>query len=77
MRCIYQAGWISVCFDQINEVSKYCCLLFSFNLYINKTSLINSKYMYDIENNFKYVHSYAFFYLYKFELSKSFFQIRF
>ena len=52
---IYQAGWISVCFDQINEVSKYCCLFFSFNLhvYINKISLINSKYMYDIENKFK------------------------
>ena len=24
MQCIYQAGWISVYFDQINEVSKYC-----------------------------------------------------
>ena len=28
IHCIYQAGWIYVCFDQINEVSKYCCLFF-------------------------------------------------
>ena len=43
MHCIYQAGWIWVCFNQIKEVSNYCILLFSFNLYINKISLINSK----------------------------------
>ena len=50
MHCIYQAGMISVCFDQINEVSKYFCLFIFLNLYIIKISLINSKYMYDIEN---------------------------
>ena len=48
MHCIFHAGWISVCFDQIKEVSKYCCFFFffSFNLFINKIPLINSKYMY-------------------------------
>ena len=55
MHCIYQAEWISVRFDQINEVSKNWCLLILFNLYINKISLINSKYMaiYDIKYKFK------------------------
>ena len=57
MHCIFQAGWISVCFDQINEDSKYCCLFFSFNLYINEISLLNSNYMYDIENKFKFTSS--------------------
>ena len=35
MHCIYHAGWISVCFDQIKEVSKYCCLLFFSLIYLS------------------------------------------
>ena len=38
-------------------VVNHLILIFSFNLYISKISLINSKYMYDIENKFKFASS--------------------
>ena len=52
MQCVHQAEWISVCFDKKKKSAKNA-LTYFLNIYSNNISLINLKYMYDIEYKFK------------------------